>query len=49
MSNDYYRKYYCIEYLIPIAEIIFDIECPLKTDYEKTIEFLSRAILRFFD
>lgn len=51
MSNDYYKnsKYYCIEYMIPMTDVIFDLEYPLETDNEKTVEFLSRAILRLYD
>lgn len=51
MSEDYYNKskYYCIEYLIPMKEIEFDIGNPPKTDTEKTLEFLYYAILRLYD
>lgn len=51
MSNDYYNnsKYYCIEYLIPMTEVIFDMGYPPETDYEKTTEFLSQAMLRLYD
>ena len=51
MSNDYYNnsKYYCLEYLIPMSEVIFDMDYPPKTDYEKTKEFLIQAMLRLYD
>ena len=51
MSTDYYNnsKYYCIEYLIPLTEVIFDMGCPPETSNEKTVEFLQRAILRLYD
>lgn len=50
MSEDYYNssKYYCIEYLIPISEVIFDMNNPPETNSEKAIEFLSQAILRLY-
>ena len=49
MSNDYYNnsKYYCIEYLIPMSDVIFDMPYPPITDREKTVEFLQQAILRY--
>lgn len=51
MSSDYYNnsKYYCIEYLIPMSDLIFDMNYPLKTASEKTVEFLHQAILRLYD
>ncbi len=51
MSTDYYNnsKYYCMEYLIPMSEVIFDMGNPPKNDYEKTVEFLYQAILRLYD
>ena len=51
MSEDYYNnsKYYCIEYLIPIKEIIFDINNPPNTEVDKTFEFVKYAILRLYD
>ena len=51
MSTDYYNnsKYYCIEYLIPISQVIFDMTNPPETDCEKTVEFLGQAILRLYD
>lgn len=51
MSANYYNnsKYYCIEYLIPLADVIFDMGDPPKTDCEKTIEFLKQAILRLYN
>ena len=51
MGADYYNnsKYYCIEYLIPMSDVIFDIGNPPETDCEKTVEFLSQAILRLYD
>lgn len=51
MRNDYYdnSKYYCIEYLIPMSNVIFDMANPPETDCEKTVEFLRRAILRLYD
>lgn len=51
MSSDYYNnsKYYCIEYLIPMSDVIFDMNYPPKTASEKTVEFLHQAILRLYD
>jgi len=51
MSTDYYNnsKYYCIEYLIPMTEVIFDIGYSPETVTEKTVEFLYQAILRLYD
>lgn len=51
MISDYCNnsKYYCMEYLIPLLEVIFDINNPPKTDCEKTVEFLKQAILRLYD
>ena len=48
MVTDYYdnSKYYCIEYLIPMSDVIFDMGNPPETDYGKTVEFLKQAILR---
>lgn len=50
MSMDYYdnSKYYCIEYLIPLTDVIFDMEYPPESDKGKTIEFLQQAILRLY-
>lgn len=50
MSEDYHNssKYYCIEYLIPMSEVIFDMNNPPETDHEKMVEFLSQAILRLY-
>lgn len=47
MRMDYYNrsKYYCIEYLIPMSEVIFDENNPPENNREKTIEILSQAIL----
>jgi len=51
MSTDYYNnsKYYCIEYLIPMTDVIFDMGYPPETVREKTVEFLHQAILRLYD
>lgn len=50
MCKDYYNnsEYYCIEYLIPMSEVIFDMGNPPETNGGKTIEFLSQAILRLY-
>ena len=51
MGMDYYNnsKYYCIEYLIPLTDVIFDMGYPPETAKEKTVEFLQQAILRLYD
>jgi hypothetical protein len=51
MIWDYYNnsKYYCIEYLIPLSEVIFDISYPPETERDKTLLFLNRSILRLYD
>lgn len=51
MSADYYNnsKYFCIEYLIPMKDVIFEIGYPPETVSEKTVEFLHHAILRLYD
>lgn len=51
MQNDYIEnsKYYCIEYLIPMSDVIFDLSYPPTTAQEKTVEFLRKAILRLYD
>ncbi len=51
MSSDYYRnsKYYCIEYLVPLSEVIFDANYSPESDRDKTVEFLSQAIVRLYD
>ena len=51
MSFDYYKnsKYYCIEYLIPISDVIFETSIPLNTNCKKTEKFLEQAILRLYD
>lgn len=51
MCADYYSnsKYYCIEYLIPMSEVIFDMGNPPETGCEKTVEFLKQAILRLYN
>ena len=51
MSTDYYNnsKYYCMEYLIPMKDVIFDMGYPPQTVREKTVEFLCQAILRLYD
>lgn len=50
MRMDYYNrsKYYCIEYLIPMSEVIFDENNPPENNREKTIEILSQAILKLY-
>lgn len=50
MSDDYYKnsKYYCIEYLIPMSDVIFDMVNPPETDWEKAVEFLNSAMLRLY-
>jgi hypothetical protein len=32
-----------------MSEVIFDMENPPETDSEKTVEFISQAILRLYD
>lgn len=51
MSIDYYNnsKYYCLEYLIPMSDVIFDMSYPPETTCKKTVEFLKQAILRLYD
>ncbi len=51
MIEDYYNnsKYYCIEYLIPLSEVIFDINNSPSTVWGKTKEFLKVALLRLYD
>lgn len=51
MIKDYYNnsRYYCFEYLIPMSEIIFDMNDAPKTNQEKTIELLVRSVLRLYD
>ena len=51
MAREYYEnsKYYCIEYLIPLSEVIFDINYPPDSIQEKTRVFLEKAILRLYD
>lgn len=51
MVSDYYynSKYYCIEYLVPLSEVIFDMNYPPETEQEKTIEFLNKSILRLYE
>ena len=50
MRMDYHNNsnYYCIEYLIPTLEVIFDEKNPPENNREKTIEFLSQAILKLY-
>lgn len=50
MRMDYHSrsKYYCIEYLIPMSEVIFDENNPPENSHEKTIEFLSQAIIKLY-
>ena len=51
MTFDYYEnsKYYCIEYLIPISEVIFDMSFPPENDHDKMTELLKLSILRLYD
>ena len=51
MSFDYYynSKYYCIEYLIPLSEVIFDINNPPQTERDKTMELLKQSLLRLYN
>ena len=50
MRTDYHSssKYYCIEYLIPMSEVIFDEDTPPENNHKKTIEFLSQAISKLY-
>ena len=51
MISDYYEnsKYYCIEYLIPLSEVIFDMNNPPETNRDKMIVFLNQSLLRLYD
>ena len=51
MAREYYEnsKYYCIEYLIPLSEVIFDMNYTPDSIQEKTRVFLEKAILRLYD
>ena len=51
MIWDYYNnsKYYCIEYLVPLSEVIFDMNYPPTTEQDKTKELLSQSLLRLYD
>lgn len=51
MAWDYRNnsKYYCIEYLVPISEVIFDgceVDMPAQ---DKIIKFLSEAVVRLYN
>jgi len=50
MINDYHNnsRNYCLEYLIPMSEIIFDMNNAPKTNQEKTIELLTRSVMRLY-
>lgn len=50
MVTDYMdnSKYYCIEYLIPLSEVIFDITNSPESELEKTLIFLANAIERLY-
>ena len=51
MISDYYKnsKYYCIKYLIPLSEVIFDMDNPPETNRDKMIVFLNQSLLRLYD
>lgn len=51
MISDYYKnsKYYCIKYLIPLSEVIFDMNNPPETNRDKMIVFLNQSFLRLYD
>lgn len=46
MAREYYEnsKYYCIEYLIPLSEVIFDMNYPPDSIQEKLGYFLKGNI-----
>lgn len=50
MVTDYSNnsRYYCIEYLIPLSEVIFDLANPPESELEKTLIFLVNAIVRLY-
>lgn len=50
MISNYYKnsKYYCIKYLIPLSEVIFDMNDPPETNRDKMIVFLNQSILRLY-
>ncbi len=50
MSEDYKNnsKYYCIEYLIPMSEAIFDVNNPPESEHDKTVYLMSSAIERLY-
>lgn len=50
MISNYYKnsKYYCIKYLIPLSEVIFDMNNPPETNRDKMIVFLNQSILRLY-
>lgn len=50
MVSDYSNnsRYYCIEYLIPISKVFFDLVNPPKSELEKTLIFLANAIVRLY-
>ena len=50
MISDYYEnsKYYCIKYLIPLSEVIFDMENPPETVRDKIIVFLNHSLCKLY-
>lgn len=50
MVSDYFNNsnYYCIEYLIPLSEVVFDLANPPESEQEKTLIFLENAIVRSY-
>lgn len=51
MAFDYNEnsKFYCIEYLIPLSEVTFDINNPPENNRDKMIVFLNYALLRLYN
>ncbi len=51
MVSDYKKnsEYYCIEYLIPLSEVIFDMNNPPVTNRDKMMFFLKQSFLRLYD
>ena len=50
MVSDYSdnSRYYCIEYLILLSEVIFDLANSPESEIEKTFIFLINAIVRLY-
>lgn len=51
MLTDYCNnsQYYCAEYIIPLSDVIFDLNVPPETNKDKTVELIKQSLVKLYD